>query len=121
MRAARGKSNNHELERGLQGIAGPPGPPGIAGPAGPKGKAGSRGVGGRRGYTGSTGEQGATGPAGRVTNLRDMAKQAQYLDRSIENIYTELGKHISRMTKLQRELDALRDIVKGLVPTKSKH
>jgi hypothetical protein len=44
-----------------------------------------------------------------------MAKQVQYIDRSIDNIYNEMGAHITRMTHLQRELDSLRDSVKRLL------
>src|SRR5512132_2382011 len=46
---------------------------------------------GPRGHIGSTGAEGAVGPAGRVSNMKDMAKQVQYIDRSIENIYNEMG------------------------------
>jgi hypothetical protein len=37
-----------------------------------------------------------------------------YLDRSIENIYTEMGTHIRRLKELQGELEALREIVRRL-------
>ncbi|HSY12004.1 MAG TPA: hypothetical protein VK976_07430 [Verrucomicrobiae bacterium] len=43
-----------------------------------------------------------------------MAKQVAYIDRSIENIYNEMGTHIQRMKDLQRELDALRETVRKL-------
>lgn len=89
-------------ERGLQG---PPGPPG---PAGPRGQEGARGP------IGLAGPAGAIGPAGRISNLRDVGKQVAYLDRSIENIYREMGSHIKRLTELQGELDSLREIVRQL-------
>jgi len=76
---------------------------------------GVKGTKGRRGTTGLKGREGAIGPAGRVSNLRDMAKQVQYIDRSIDNIYNEMGSHIARMTQLQRELDSLRETVKKLL------
>ncbi len=69
---------------------------------------------GPRGPTGRTGRQGAVGPAGRIGNLKDVAKQIAYLDRSIENIYTEMGSHIQRLKELQGELDALREVVRQL-------
>jgi DNA anti-recombination protein RmuC len=45
-----------------------------------------------------------------------MAKQVHYIDRSIDNIYNEMGAHITRMEKLQRELDSLRNTVRNLLP-----
>lgn len=58
------------------------------------------------------------GPAGRVGTLGDLRKQAQYIDRSIEIIYNELGEHIKQMTRLQLELDTLRETVRKL-PSRS--
>ncbi len=89
-------------ERGLQG---PPGPPG------PKGETGAQGIAGPRGPIGLTGRAGPVGPPGRVRNLKDVAKQIAYLDRSIENIYSEMGSHIERLKELQKELDSLRKVV----------
>ena len=136
-----------KVSQGQRGIPGPPGPPGIAGPEGAKGdtgsqgiegdkglkgdtgsrgivgdkglkgEAGSRGAGGPRGYTGLTG---AIGPAGRAGSFKEMAKQVQYIDRSIENIYNEMGAHIARMTQLQRELDSLRATVRQLAAQSAK-
>jgi polyhydroxyalkanoate synthesis regulator phasin len=60
------------------------------------------------------GMQGVVGPAGRTRNLADVAKQVAYIDRSIENIYNEMGTHIQRMKDLQQELDALRETVRQL-------
>ncbi len=60
------------------------------------------------------GVPGVVGPAGRVSNLTDMAKQVAYIDRSIENIYNEMGTHIRRMKDLQRELDSLRETVRQM-------
>ncbi len=54
------------------------------------------------------------GPAGKIRNLKSVAKQIAYLDRSIENIYTEMGTHIQRLKELQKELDALREVVRQL-------
>ncbi len=54
------------------------------------------------------------GPAGKIGNLKSVAKQIAYLDRSIENIYTEMGTHIQRLKELQKELDALREVVRQL-------
>jgi hypothetical protein len=39
-----------------------------------------------------------------------MAEQLVYIDRSVENIYREMGNHITRMTQLQRELDKRRRV-----------
>jgi peptidoglycan hydrolase CwlO-like protein len=63
---------------------------------------------------------GAIGPAGRAGTFKDMAKQVQYIDRSIENIYNEMGTHIARMTQLQTELDSLRDTVRQLASRSAK-
>jgi hypothetical protein len=46
--------------------------------------------------------------------MKEMAKQVQYIDRSIENIYNEMGSHIRRMADLQGELNVLRDTVRKL-------
>jgi hypothetical protein len=100
--------------RGERGLPGPPGPPGETGHEGPKGESGSRGIEGPRGRTGLKGTAGVVGPAGRTRNLADVAKQVAYIDRSIENIYNEMGTHIQRMKDLQRELDALRETVRKL-------
>jgi len=98
-----------------RGLPGPAGPPGQTGQQGVKGETGARGLEGPRGQiglTGPSGSSGALGPVGRTGNLEDIAKQVAYIDRSIESIYKELGAQIERMTKLQRDLDALRAIVR---------
>ncbi len=100
--------------RGLRGERGRQGPPGPPGPAGPKGETGAQGIVGPTGPVGLTGPRGAVGPAGKIGNLKDVAKQIAYLDRSIENIYTEMGSHIQRLKELQGELDALREVVRQL-------
>src|SRR5947209_8354099 len=130
--ASKSKTRSRKVSQGQRGIPGPPGPAGIAGPEGAKGdagspgiqggkglkgEAGSRGAGGPRGYTGLTG---ATGPAARAGTFKDMAKQVHYIDRSIENIYNEMGVHIARMTQLQRDLDVLRDTVRQLAARSAK-
>jgi hypothetical protein len=102
---------------GLRGIPGPPGPAGAVGATGPRGEIGSRGAEGPRGSKGLTGEAGAIGPMGGAATLKDVAKQVQYIDRSIENIYNEMGVHISRMSELQKDLDSLREIVRRLANT----
>ncbi len=86
----------------------PQGPPGSPGP---QGETGPQGIAGPRGPIGLTGRAGPVGPPGRVRNLKDVAKQIAYLDRSIDNIYTEMGTHIERLKELQRELDTLRKVV----------
>jgi hypothetical protein len=100
--------------RGERGLPGPPGPPGKSGHEGAKGESGSRGIQGTRGRAGSRGLQGVVGPAGRSKNFADVAKQVAYIDRSIENIYNEMGSHIQRMKQLQEELDSLRETVRQL-------
>jgi len=110
-----------QIVRGTKGEKGQTGQRGIAGPPGPVGKTGedgSAGPQGRRGKRGSQGREGAIGPAGRVRNFADMAKQLHYVDRSIDNIYQEMGSHIRRMTELQRELDFLRNKVRQLAAVK---
>lgn len=99
---------------GDRGFPGPPGPPGEPGAKGLKGETGFRGIQGPVGKTGLKGEEGAMGPAGRVATIKGMAQQVHYIDRSIENIYNEMGTHIARMTDLQRELDTLREAVRKL-------
>ncbi len=101
-------------QRGLRGERGRQGPPGPPGPPGPKGKTGVQGIAGPRGPVGLTGGRGAVGPAGKIGNLKDVASQIAYLDRSIENIYTEMGSHIQRLKELRAELDALRAVVRQL-------
>ena len=102
-------------ERGIPGPPGPSGDVGARGATGSRGEAGSRGIEGRRGVTGLTGHDGAIGPSGPRASLGDLSKQVQYIDRSIENIYNEMGTHISRMTQLQKELDVIRETVRKLV------
>ena len=104
--------------RGRRGLPGPPGPAGKAGSEGVKGDTGQRGLEGPRGLTGSAGAMGAVGPSGRVGSMKDVAKQLTYLDRSIENIYNEMGNHINRMTRLQLELDIMRETVRNLAAAK---
>ena len=118
------RRKNQTGERGLPGLPGPPGP---AGSSGLQGETGSQGIQGLRGKTGSQGREGAIGPAGRQGRegaigpagkggtLKDVALQVHYIDRSIENIYNEMGAHITRMTQLQSELDSLRESVRRLV------
>jgi hypothetical protein len=103
-----------QRKKALRGERGLPGPPGKSGHEGPKGESGSRGIQGARGRTGLRGLQGVVGPAAGIRNLTDVAKQVAYIDRSIENIYNEMGTHIQRMKDLQRELDALRETVRQL-------
>jgi|SRR5579872_3979644 len=109
MRAAKAVKRNHR--RGERGL---PGPPGKPGPEGPRGEIGFQGREGLRGPAGLRGPEGVVGPAGKIENLEDMAKQVAYVDRSIENIYNEMGAHINRMTQLQQELDSLREAVRQL-------
>ncbi len=104
---------------GDRGLPGPPGPPGAPGVKGLKGETGFRGIQGPVGKTGLKGEEGATGPAGRVATLKGMAQQVHDIDRSIENLYNEMGTHIARMTHLQRELDTLREAVRKLATRNS--
>ena len=66
-----------------------------------------------------SGETGAVGPAGKIVSLEEMTKAVHYIDRSIENIYNEMGTHISRMTQLQKELDLLRETVRKLALSRS--
>src|SRR3954462_1194072 len=110
-------------ERGLPGLPGTPSPAGsigLQGETGSQGKQGLRGKTGLKGSEGATGpagrkgREGATGPAGKGGTLKDVAQQVHYIDRSIENIYNEMGVHITRMKKLQSELDSLREIVRRL-------
>jgi Collagen triple helix repeat (20 copies) len=114
------RRKNQAGERGLPGPPGPPGRLGLQGKTGSQGLQGLRGKTGLKGKEGSVGpagqkgREGAIGPAGRVGTVKDMAKQVHYIDRSIENIYNEMGSHIKRMTQLQSELDSLRDIVRRL-------
>jgi peptidoglycan hydrolase CwlO-like protein len=56
---------------------------------------------------------------GGIRRVAQISEQLQYVDSSIENIYKEMGSHISRMTQLQRELDALRDRVRRLAEATS--
>jgi hypothetical protein len=79
-----------------------------------KGDTGSQGLDGPRGHSGKIGPEGATGPAGRATSLKDLVKQVAYVDRSIEHIYNEMGTHITRMTQLKEDLEALRETVRKL-------
>jgi hypothetical protein len=113
MRTSRG-AKGEKGETGQRGIPGPPGPSGKAGVEGAKGPEG------RRGRVGVRGPEGAVGPAGRVRNLGDVAGQLHEVDRSIENIYKEMGTHIAQMTRLQQELDALRDRVRQLTAARLK-
>jgi hypothetical protein len=108
-----------KARRGAKGERGIPGPPGRSGDVGPRGATGSQGVEGRRGTIGLTGHDGAMGPSGLNASLGDVAKQVRYIDRSIENIYNEMGTHITRMTQLQKELDLLRETVRKLVAKSS--
>jgi Collagen triple helix repeat (20 copies) len=111
MRIVRGAKG----EKGHTGQRGIPGPPG---PAGKTGEEGSQGPRGWRGKMGSQGPEGVIGPAGKVRNFADMAKQLHYVDHSIDNIYREMGTHITRLTQLQRELDSLRNTVRRLGSSK---
>ncbi len=111
------------LRHGVPGPQGPPGPPGPAGPPGPrgltgytgaKGDTGPPGIEGPHGPIGLTGGIGPIGPAGRIENLDAVARQLEYLDRSIDNIYTELSTQIERMSTLKLELEVLRKTVREL-------
>ena len=91
---------------GLQGLQGPPGPAGPTGPAGPRGL---------KGRKGKSGEAGIPGPIGKVKNLKDVARQLKIVDQSIDHIYREMANHISDMGQLHRQLETLRETVRGLV------
>ena len=116
MRTAKsGRGENGK--RGPRGIPGPPGPPGPRGDTGQRGATGPQGP---RGRAGVRGPVGALGPAGEVKSLPEMIAQLEHIDRSIDHIYQELGSHISRMTQLQHELDALRATVRQLAAQTSE-
>jgi hypothetical protein len=92
--------------QGLQGLKGLQGPPGPAGPAGPRGL---------KGRTGKSGEAGIPGPIGKVKNLKDVGRQLKIVDQSIDHIYNEMAAHIRDLGQLHRQLDSLRETVRGLV------
>ena len=96
-------------QRGRRGERGIPGPPG---PAGPVGKTGHIGHGGTRGPKGAKGAKGST-----VVSATSKGRQAvlHALDRHIDNIYGELTNHMTRITKLQREIDEVRAKIKALI------
>ena len=109
MRAAKAVKRNH-----LRGERGLPGPPRKTWPRGTERRdwfPRKRGTERSRWFEGPTR---SNRPAGKIRNLKNMAAQVEYLDRSIENVYNELGTHIKRMTQLQQELDSLREAVRQL-------
>jgi collagen triple helix repeat protein len=102
LKNAKGAKGN----QGLQGLQGPPGPAGPAGPAGPRGL---------KGRKGKSGETGIPGPIGKVKNLKDVGRQLKIVDQSIDHIYKEMASHISELGQLHKQLDSLRETVRGLV------
>lgn len=83
---------------------------GIPGPPGPRGSAGATGHSGARGATGAAGAKGATGATGAQTPTHGKARQRLLLslERHIENIYAELTAQMTRLGKLQAQVDELR-------------
>src|SRR5579859_3959442 len=102
LKNAKGAKGN----QGLQGLQGLPGPAGPAGPAGPRGL---------KGRKGKIGETGIPGPIGKVKNLEDVGRQLRVVDQSIDHIYQEMASHISQLGQLHKQLDYLRETVRGLV------
>jgi len=94
-------------QRGPRGERGIPGP---AGPAGPIGKTGHVGDPGHSGTRGPKGEAGAP-----PTTLKGRKVVLRALDRHIDNIYGELTNHMTRITRLQREIDDVRAKIKTLI------
>jgi len=105
LKTTKGEKGNkgNKGNKGLKGLQGPPGP---AGPVGPRGL---------KGRKGKSGEAGIPGPIGKVNNLKDVGRQLKIVDRSIDHIYKEMESHISDLGQLHRQLDSLRETVRGLV------
>jgi hypothetical protein len=102
LKTTKGEKGN----KGLKGLQGPPGPSGPAGPVGPRGL---------KGRKGKSGKAGIPGPIGKVKNLKDVGRQLKIVDQSIDHIYKEMASHISDLGQLHRQLDSLRETVRGLV------
>src|SRR3954463_7189748 len=96
-------------ERGQRGERGIPGPPG---PSGPTGKTGDKG---EMGLPGTHGERGATGSAGAPASAKGRQEVLRALDRHIDNIYGELTTHVSRIARLQKDIEEVRATIKKLV------
>lgn len=97
-------------KQGRRGRRGIPGPPGPRGSAGATGHSGARGATGAAGAKGATGPTGATGAKGAQTPTHGKARQRLLLslERHIENIYAELTVQMTRLGKLQAQVDELR-------------
>jgi len=104
--------------RGKQGIPGPPGPKGSAGSAGlagHRGPAGKAGHPGARGLSGARGATGAKGAATRAQSLKGRKRLLLSVERHIENIYGELTAQMTRMARLQTQVDELRGRLKQIL------
>jgi hypothetical protein len=93
-------------KRGARGERGIPGPPGPAGPSGKAGRVGTAGATGPRGPKGEKGGQPATSK-GRKRLMREV-------DRHIENIYGELVAQMRRLSRIQAQVDELRDKIRAI-------
>ena len=96
-------------QRGQRGERGIPGPRGPAGPVGKTGHVGSTGRSGARGLTGTKGSTAAP------TTTKGGQVALHALDRHIDNIYSELANHMTRITTLQKEMDEVRARIKALI------
>lgn len=101
--------------RGQRGIPGPPGPKGSAGSAGHRGPAGKAGHPGARGLSGARGATGAKGPATRPLSVKGRRRLLQSIEGHIENIYGELTGQMTRMARLQTQVDELRARLKQIL------
>ena len=95
--------------RGARGMAGPPGPTGSAGLAG---RAGPAGKAGRMGATGATGSRGLKGT---TTPIKGRKGLIIAVDRHIENIYSELTTQMTRLGRLQTQVDDLREKIRKIL------
>ena len=89
-------------ERGLQGIPGPPGPRGPSGPVGKTGPTGHRGIAGRR------------GAKAKAPSAKSRKRIVKAVDKHIENIYRELDTQLTRLSKIQVQVDELREKIRQI-------
>ena len=89
--------------RGLQGIRGPAGPPG---------ERGRTGASGARGKTGRRGSAGPKGSTAKPPSGKGRQRLIKAVDRHIENIYSELDAQLTRLARIQSQVDELRDKIR---------
>ena len=108
---------NNRGRRGAPDIPGPAGPPGKVGATGAKGKPGPAG---QRGLRNVPGNAGGAGPEGPLLTRSARTKLLDGVEGQIEEMRRELMVHLKGVTRLQAQMDEVRESIRQLTASRKQ-